>query len=123
MAAVTALYLNNTEIPLTAGTFTEERTYVDNRMTSEAGTTLRVLVRSGIVGLKVKLTANEATKAALDGYADAESLTVKYYSEKSSAYVEFTGFIDGYSADLKVEDVTNTHRWYDISFSVVNLHG
>ena len=123
MAAVIALYLNNVEIPLTAGSYTEKRTYIDNRMTSEAGTTLRVLVRGGIVGLEVKLTADETTKASLDGYADAGSLTVKYYSEKSSAYVEFTGFIDGYSADLKVEDTTNTHRWYDISFSVVNLNG
>lgn len=123
MAAVTTLYLNNVEIPLTAGTFTEKRTYIDNRMTSEAGTTLRVLVRGGIVGLEVKLTANETTKAALDGYADAGSLTVKYYSEKSSAYVEFTGFIDGYTADLKVEDVMNTHRYYEISFSIVNLYG
>lgn len=123
MAAVTTLYLNNAEIPLTAGTFTEKRTYVDNRMTSEAGTTLRVLVRGGIVGLEVKLTANETTKAALDVYADAGSLTVKYYSEKSSAYVEFTGFIDGYTADLKVEDTTNTHRYYEISFSIVNLFG
>ena len=123
MAAVTALYLNNVEIPLTAGTFTEKRTYIDNRMTSEAGTTMRVMVRSGIVGLEVKLTADDEEKAVLDGFADAESLTVKYYSEKAAALVEFTGFIDSYSASLKVEDTTNEHRWYEISFSVVNLHG
>ena len=123
MAAVIALYLNNTEIPLTAGTYKENRTYVDNQLTSQAGTIMRVLVRSGIVGLSVNLVADETTKASLDGFADAESLTVKYYSEKAAALVEFTGFIDGYSADLKIEDVTNTHRWYDISFSVVNMHG
>ena len=29
----------------------------------------------------------------------------------------------GYTADLKVEDTTNTHRYYDISFSIVNLYG
>jgi hypothetical protein len=120
---VTSLYFNNTAIPLTAGTFTEKRTFVDNRMTSQAGTTMRVMVRSGIVGLEVKLTADDEEKAVLDGFADAESLAVKYYSEKAAALVEFTGFIDGYSASLKVEDTTNEHRWYEISFSVVNLHG
>lgn len=123
MAAVIALYLNNTEIPLTAGTYKEERKYVDNQLTSAAGTILRTVIRSGIVGLSVGLVADETTKATLDAFADMGSLTVKYYSEKSAALVEFTGFIDGYSADLKIEDTTNTHRWYDISFSVVNMRG
>lgn len=120
---VTSLYFNNTAIPLTAGTFTEKRTFVDNQMTSQAGTIMRVMVRSGIVGLEVKLIADDEEKAVLDGFADAESLTVKYYSEKAGALVEFTGFIDGYSASLKVEDTTNERRWYEVSFSVVNLHG
>jgi len=120
---VTSLYFNNTAIPLTAGTFTEKRTFIDNRMTSQAGTTMRVMVRSGIVGLEVKLMADDEEKAVLDGFTDAESLAVKYYSEKAAALVEFTGFIDGYSASLKVEDNTNEHRWYEVSFSVANLHG
>ena len=120
---VTALYFNGTEIPLTAGTYKEERTYVDNQLTSAAGTILRTVIRSGIVGLSVGLVADETTKATLDAFADMGSLTVKYYSEKAAALVEFTGFIDGYSADLKIEDTVNTHRWYDISFSVVNMRG
>ena len=123
MAAVIALYLNGTEIPLTAGTYKEERTYVDNQLTSAAGTILRTVIRSGIVGLSVALVGDETTKATLDAFADMGSLTVKYYSEKAAALVEFTGFIDGYSADLKVEDTANVHRWYDINFSVVNMRG
>lgn len=119
---VTKLYLNNTEIPLTAGTYTEKRTYIDNRLTSQAGTIMRVLVRGGIVGLSVKLVADESEKALLDEFADAESLTVKYYSEKDESLKEFIGFLDGYTADLKVEDTSNEHRWYDISFAVVNLY-
>lgn len=118
-----SLYFNNTEIPLTAGTYTEKRTYIDNRLTSEAGTMLRVVVRTGIVGLSVRLVADEDGKKLLDGFADSNSLTVKYYSEKAGAMTEFTGFIDGYSADLKIEDIPNKHRWYDISFSVVNISG
>lgn len=120
---VTALYFNGTEIPLTAGTYKEERTYVDNQLTSAAGTILRTVIRSGIVGLSVGLVADETTKATLDAFADMGSLTVKYYSEKAAALVEFTGFIDGYSADLKIENTANRHRWYDISFSVVNMRG
>ena len=119
---VKRLFFNNTEIPLTAGTYTEERTYVDNRFNTEAGTIMRVMVRSGIVGLKVNLVADESGKATLDRFADEGSLAVKYYSEINGALKTFTGFIDGYSAALKAEDTVNSHQWYDIGFSVVNMH-
>lgn len=112
------LFLNNTEIPLTKGSYQESRDYVDNKNTTEAGSTVRELVRAGIISLSVSLICDSTTKQTLDGFADAASLTVKYWSDKTVALESISGYLDGYKADLITD---SSARLYTVSFTVKEL--
>lgn len=118
MATIT-LTINDTEIPLTKGSYSEKRNSVDNKNTTEAGTTVRELIRSGIVSLSVSLNCDAETKALLDGFADEASVTVIYWSESSSALVTITAYLDGYSASLLYD--LSDDRIYDVSFTIEEL--
>lgn len=112
------LIFNNTEIPLTKGSYSEKREYVDNRNVTEAGHTVREVVRTGIVTLSVSLVCDSEEKQVLDGFADESALSVIYWSEKTGTLENINGFIDGYSANLKVDA---DERFYDVSFEVREL--
>ena len=112
------LILNGTEIPLTKGSYSEKRGYVDNRNITEAGHTVREVVRTGIVTLSVSMVCDSEEKQTLDGFADEASLTVVYWSEKTGTLQSMSGFMDGYSASLKVD---SDERFYDVSFEIVEL--
>ena len=112
------LILNDTEIPLTRGSYAENREYVDNRNVTEAGSTVREIIRTGIVSLSVTLTCDSVTKQMLDYYADQSTLNVSYWSEKSGSLQVITGFLDGYRADLKID---TSERFYEVSFNVKEL--
>lgn len=113
-----SLSLNGTDIPLTKGSYTEKRNYIDTKNVTESGATIREIVRTGIISLSISLICDHSLKKKLDGYADEASLTVIYWSEKAAALQTITGYIDDYSTDL-IADVSS--RFYDISFKVVQL--
>lgn len=112
------LFLNNTEIQLTQGTYTENRNYVDNQNKTESGKTVRELIRSGIIGLSVSLICDSTTKQALDAFADEAALEIAYWSEKAGEVLTFDGFIDGYKGNLKVDA---SERFYEVSFDIKEL--
>lgn len=112
------LTLNGTEIPLTRGSYSESREYIDNKNVTEAGSTVRELVRAGIISLSVSLTCDSETKQILDGFADEASLEIQYWSEKDATVKTLDGYLDGYKADLITD---SSERFYDVSFNVKEL--
>ncbi len=119
MAEKIVLKLNNTTLNLTNDKYTENFRNVDSVSTSEAGTTLRAVVRTGIPTLSVGYKCDAAEKALLDGFAKASSLSATRYDEVASAAVNWSCFMSDYSADLIVEEPTT--RMYKVSFKLNDL--
>lgn len=116
------LIIDGMEIPLTDdGSYNVKRGAVDNRNTTEAGTTVRQLIRSGVVQIDVKTTLADDELRALIIAQAAASVTVQYYDEEIDALSsDWTAFVDGLSYDLIV-DVAGDYRLYNVSFSLVDL--
>lgn len=112
---MTQLFLNGVEIPLTRGSYKENRGHYQITGQTEAGTNRRDLIRAGILGLSVKLTADSTTKVLLEGYNEETSLTVKYYDESTQTLVSWDAYMDGLSSDLITDG-----EW-DCSFNLVDL--
>lgn len=108
-----ALYLNNTEIPLTKGSYSESRSHYQITGETEAGTNRRDLIRANILGLSVTLIGTTATKTALESYNAEASLTVKHYS--GSTLVTWTAYMDELSCELLTDG-----EW-EISFELIDM--
>lgn len=112
------LIINDTELNLNAGTYKEYPRVVETRNDTEAGTTHRTIIRTGIGHINITMNADNAEKAFLDECVNASMLTVQYWSEGDADMVTRTMFIDpdSYSADLIVESGAN--RYYNVSFTL-----
>ena len=119
MAHVIELKLNNTTLALTDDKYKESYKSVDSLNTSEAGTTLRAVTRTGILTMDISYKCTAAEKKLLDGWNKASSLICKRYDEVTSAVVEWVCFMSNYSADLIMDD--GTTRYYKVSFKLNDL--
>lgn len=119
MAAKIVLKLNGTALALTNDKFDEDQSAVDSVNTSEAGTTLRSVTRTGIKGYSVGYTAIETDKILLDGYNKAAKLTATIYDEATSAEKTWSCYMSNYKASLILED--KSHRYYKVSFKLNDL--
>lgn len=119
MAAKIVLKLNGTALDLTNDKFDEERSSVDSINTSEAGTTLRSVTRTGVKGYSVSYTAIETDKILLDGFANAAYLTATIYDESTAAEKTWRCYISNYKVSLILED--KSHRFYKVSFKLNDL--
>lgn len=119
MADKIVLKINSTVLELTSDKYSEKFSAVDSINTSEAGTTLRSVVRTGIPTLSVSYKCDATEKAKLDTFNKASSLTVKRWSEEASAEITWRAYMDGYSADLIIE--TSNTRFYKVSFTLKDL--
>lgn len=108
-----ALYLNNTEIPLTKGSYQEKRSHYQITGETEAGTNRRDLIRSNILGLSVKLTAQTSDKLAIETFNTSASLTAKYYS--GNTLTTWECYMDNLSCNLLTDG-----EW-DVSFDLIDL--
>lgn len=117
---VITLKLNNHTLELTDDKYTESYTAVDSLNTSEAGTTLRAVTRTGIPSLSVAYKCDEDEKALLDYLVKQSSLVAKKWSEDDSGeLIEWDCFMSNYSADLIVDG--SAHRFYKVSFKLNDL--
>lgn len=112
------LIINNTEINLNKGSYKEYPRVIENRNETEAGTTHRNIVRTGIGHLEITMNADDSEKAFFDSCVNAATLSVQYWSESASALVSKTMFLDpgSYKADLIVE--IGGHRYYNVSLTL-----
>lgn len=113
------LKLNNIALELTNDSYNESFSSVDNVNTSEAGTTLRDVTRTGIPSLSVAYECDGMEKAKLDAFSKASSLTATRYDETSQDNIEWDCFMSNYSANLIVE--TDDTRFYSVSFKLEDL--
>lgn len=113
------LKLNNIALELTNDSYKESFSSVDNVNTSEAGTTLRDVTRTGIPSLSVAYKCDGMEKAKLDAFNKASSLTATRYDETEQDDIEWECFMSGYSADLIIE--TSNTRMYAVSFKLEDL--
>ena len=119
MANKINLKLGTTTLDLTDDKYSENFKNVDSLKTSEAGTTLRAVVRTGIPTLSVSYKCDAAEKARLDNFAKASKLTCTRWSETAGSDITWSCFMSNYSADLIVE--TSTTRFYKVSFKLEDL--
>lgn len=118
MAKIKVL-INEVELELTNDSYSESLSSVDSRNTSEAGTTLRAVVRTGIRELSISYECIETEKIKLEAYSKLSSLNAQIYDEASDSMMNWECFIDGFKSDLAVED--NHHRYYNVSFKLIDL--
>lgn len=116
---VITLKINNHTLELTDDKYTESFSAVDSLSTSEAGTTLRAVTRTGIPSLSVAYKCDGAEKAKLDAFNRASSISCKRWNEETAQEITWTCFMSNYSADLLVE--TPTDRFYKVSFKLNDL--
>lgn len=119
MADVISLKLDNITLDLTNDKYSESFKNVDSLKTSEAGTTLRAVVRTGIPTLSIGYQCDASEKAKLDTLNRASKLTCKRWDEESGAIVTWHCFMSNYSADLILE--TAITRFYKVSFKLEDL--
>ena len=119
MAYKITLILNSTTLDLTNDQYSESYSSVDSRNTSEAGTTLRAVTRTGIRKMSISYACTETDKIALEALAKLSSVTATLYDETTATNVTWICFVDGFKADLQIED--NSHRYYKVSFTLNDL--
>ena len=117
---VIQLTINNNTLELTYDKYSESYSAVDTVNMSEAGTTLRAVVRTGIPTLSVSYKCIDSEKALLDYLNKQSSLTATKWSEEDSgADIEWTCYMSNYTADLIVDG--DAHRFYKVSFKLNDL--
>lgn len=118
--SVIQLTLNGHTLELTDDKYTESFRAVDTINTSEAGTTLRAVVRAGVPTLSVSYKCIDSERAVLDYLNRQSSLTASRWSEEDSGLdLQWTCYMSDYSADLISED--SSHRYYKVSFKLNDL--
>lgn len=118
---VIKLLINGETVELTQDSYTEHLGSVEELHTTEAGTRIRGIVRTGIYGLDVSFTGTEAEKILLDAAVQLDYLTVTVWDETAQEDTDHRMFIDpaSYSTALIAED--SAHRYYKIGFTLEDL--
>lgn len=119
MANKIYLSLDGRELALTNDSFKESFSAVDNLNTSEAGTTLRSVVRTGIPSLSITYKCDAGEKKYLDKEVRKPVIVAKRWDEVSETKRTWRCFMSNYSADLIIE--TSTTRFYKVSFKLNDL--
>lgn len=119
MADKIVLEINNVALDLTDDDYTAEYKNVDTINTSEAGTTLRAVIRTDIRSMAISYTCTADEVAKLRGYNKLSSVTAKVWDEATSAVSSWKCFFSGYKEKLLVE--TPDTRFYKVSFKLNDL--
>ena len=83
---------------------------------TEAGTTQRDIVRSGVATIPVSFSVSLKWLAKLTVYKDLPSIHVQYFDPKAGDLKETEMFIEGFKAKL-VKDTTKKGLW-TVSFTL-----
>lgn len=119
MADKIVLKINDVALELTNDDYKEDFSNVDSVNVSEAGTNLRAVIRTGILGMSISYKCDAAEKARLDAYSKLSSVVVKKWDEETGSEIAWNCFITNYSTSLIME--TPTTRFYKVSFKLKDL--
>lgn len=115
------LYFNNEEIVLLKGSYKLNYTDVESLNKSEAGTTIREMIREGVLKISVSTYADDEWAQKFRAYKALDSLTVKYYDPSALDFEEFEGYITNFSCDLYKGDVDDSENYENKTFWTVSF--
>ena len=118
------LYFNSEEIALYKGSYKLNYTDVESLNKSEAGTTIREMIREGVLKISVQTYADDTWVKKFRDYKAEDSISVKYYDPASLNFVTFTGYITNFNCDLQIADVDDSNGYtnktfWSVSFDIV----
>ena len=115
------LYFNAEEIALKKGSYKLNFADVESLNKSEAGTTIREIIREGVIKISVTDIVDDAGVKKYRDYKALDSLTVKYYDPSALAFVEFTGYLTNFNCDLMKADVDDSNGYTNKTFWSVSF--
>lgn len=86
---------------------------------TEAGTTQRDIVRTGVAEIPVSFSVSPAWMKRLTAFKQKASISVKYYDPETAAVKAAAMYIDGFKAKL-VQDTSYGGLW-NVSFTLKEL--
>lgn len=114
------LVFNGENLPLPTGyNVTLSSITADSSGETEAGTTQRDVVRSGIVSIALTFQVNYVWLKKLTAYSKLSKLTVQYFDTEDLSLKTTEMYIDGYKASL-YKDTAKKGFW-NISFNLKEL--
>lgn len=117
MAYVQYLQINGENLPLpTSYTFDLKDVEAGTSGETEAGTTQRDLVRSGVVTIQASFQVSPAWLKKLSELRKEPILTVKYFDSETLTYKETKMYMDGFKSSLE-KDTSYKGLWV-VSFSL-----
>ena len=115
------LYFNNEEIALLKGSYKLNYTDVESLNKSEAGTTIREMIREGVLKISVQTYADDTWVQKFRAYKALDSVTVKYYDPAALDFEEFEGYITNFACDLYKADVDDSNGYTNKTFWSVSF--
>ncbi len=115
------LYFNNEEIALLKGSYKLNYTDVESLNKSEAGTTIREMIREGVLKISVQTYADDTWVKKFRDYKAEDSISVKYYDPSALDFVAFTGYITNFNCDLQIADVDDSNGYTNKTFWSVSF--
>ena len=99
------------------------REVIENAFQTEAGTDNVIVVRTGKVTIDAQFACTSAWASTFEGWADSNSLSVKYYDPSSSGYAEKTMRMRDFKMELNVYSDTSkkTLGAYTVSFKLIEF--
>ncbi len=115
------LYFNSEEVALLKGSYKLNYTDVESLNKSEAGTTIREMIREGVLKISVSTYADDEWAQKFRAYKALDSLTVKYYDPSTLGFEEFEGYITNFSCELYMGDVDDSEGYENKTFWTVSF--
>jgi len=120
MAFIQYLVFDNVNLPLPDSyDISLSSVEADSSGETEAGTTQRDVVRSGIVSISVSFSVTPAWLKRLSAYSKKNKISVQYFDTEDLELKTTEMYIDGYSAKLK-KDTSYKGLWM-VSFTLNEL--
>ena len=120
MAFFQYLVFNGENIPLpTSYDVSLSCVEADSGGETEAGTTQRDIVRSGVVNVSVTFQVTALWLKKLTAYSKLDKMTVRYFDTETLALAETEMYIDGFSGKLK-KDTSYKGLW-EVSFTLKEM--
>ena len=117
MAFTNYLRIDGTEMPLpTAYDLSLSDVEADSSGETEAGTTQRDIVRSGVASISVSFQVSAGWLKKLTAYKQKKSIQVKFFDPGSLSVKETAMFVDGYKVDLEKD--TSYQGLWKVSFTL-----
>ena len=117
MAFMQYLNFNGTDLPLPDSYDIDlSDVEADSSGETEAGTTQRDVVRSGVVKIAVSFSVSPAWLKKLTAYSKLQKITVLYFDTEDLAQKETEMYISGYKA--KLEKDTSYKGLWTVSFTL-----